>query len=83
LWALIVITLLVLLLLGGERLPVLGKGLGEGLKAFRKTVREPRDEPSPEPSREIIVVSAEELPSDSQSPDQASKSGRSEPKEGP
>jgi TatA/E family protein of Tat protein translocase len=83
LWAIIVITLFVLLLFGGDRLAVLGKGLGEGFKAFRKTVRTPPDEPPREPPRQVIDVTAEQLPSPVDSPDPASPSGRSESKEGP
>lgn len=51
------IVLLVLLLLSGERLALVGKGLGQGVKAFRRTVRRP--EPQDEAPRRVIIVSAE------------------------
>lgn len=51
--AFLVIVLIVLLLFGGDRLAVVGKGLGEGVKAFRKGVR--RAEPPPPPPATISV----------------------------
>jgi sec-independent protein translocase protein TatA len=72
--AFLVIVLILLLLYGGDRLAIVGKGLGEGVKAFRKSVRNP--EPPP-PTRTISVevsppkllpakgeTSTEQVPSD-------------------
>lgn len=50
---------LVLLLLGGDRLSLLGKGVGASIKTFKKTLRERPSEPPP---RRIIDVSGEALP---------------------
>jgi sec-independent protein translocase protein TatA len=36
---LIVIFLIIVLLFGGSRLPLIGKGLGEGIRNFRKGLR--------------------------------------------
>lgn len=55
--AFIVIVLVVLLLYGGERLGVLGKGLGEGVKAFRRTIRENDSKESPP---EVISITSVE-----------------------
>ena len=51
--AFLVLVLILLLLYGGDKLAILGKGLGEGVKAFRKTVRDP--EPPQPPPRTISV----------------------------
>jgi Sec-independent protein translocase protein TatA len=48
----LLIALILLLLYGGDKLAIVGKGLGEGVKAFRKSVRQP---PPPPPSRTISV----------------------------
>jgi sec-independent protein translocase protein TatA len=36
---LIIIFLIIVLLFGGSRLPLIGKGLGEGIRNFRKGLR--------------------------------------------
>ncbi len=41
---LLVILVVLVLLFGASRLPMLGAGLGEGIKSFRKAVRDLRDE---------------------------------------
>jgi len=51
--AFLIIVLILLLLYGGDRLAIVGKGLGEGVKAFRKSVRNP--DPPPPPPRTISV----------------------------
>jgi sec-independent protein translocase protein TatA len=58
--AFFVILLILLLLYGGDRLAVLGKGLGEGVKAFRKTVRNP-DPPQPPPRTISVEVKKPKL----------------------
>ena len=51
--AFLIIALILLLLYGGDRLAIVGKGLGAGVKAFRKSVRNP--EPPQAPPRTISV----------------------------
>jgi TatA/E family protein of Tat protein translocase len=60
LFAFLVIVLIVLLLLGRDRLAVVGKGLGEGVKAFRKSVRR-TEPPSPPPATISVQVSPPKL----------------------
>ena len=40
---LVVITILVLFLFGGKKLPEMGKGIGEGIRNFKKSIK--GDEP--------------------------------------
>jgi sec-independent protein translocase protein TatA len=42
---LIVIFLIIVLLFGGSRLPLIGKGLGEGIRNFRKGLKGGDDAP--------------------------------------
>ena len=42
---LIIIFLIIILLFGGSRLPLIGKGLGEGIRNFRKGLRAGDDGP--------------------------------------
>jgi sec-independent protein translocase protein TatA len=42
---LIVIFLIIVLLFGGSRLPLIGKGLGEGIRNFRKGLKSGDDAP--------------------------------------
>jgi Sec-independent protein translocase protein TatA len=41
--ALIIIAVLLLLLIGGDRLAAIGKGLGDGVRGYKKARREPPD----------------------------------------
>ena len=41
---LLVIVLIVLILFGGKKIPVLAKGLGSGIKNFKKAVKEDDEE---------------------------------------
>jgi len=41
--ALIIIAVLLLLLVGGDRLAAIGKGLGDGVRGYKKARREPPD----------------------------------------
>ena len=43
-WEIVVIALIVLLLLGGKKIPELMKGLGKGVKSFKDGMKE-EDEP--------------------------------------
>jgi sec-independent protein translocase protein TatA len=45
---LIVIFLIVILLFGGSRLPLIGKGLGEGIRNFKKGMHGAADDETPE-----------------------------------
>lgn len=85
LWALIVIALFVLLLVSGDRLALLGKGLSDGVRAFRKTVRRTQDEPDPGPPRRVIVVSAEpkQLEPGAEIPGERSQTDDGESQKGP
>jgi Sec-independent protein translocase protein TatA len=56
----LIIVLILLLLYGGDRLAIVGKGLGEGVKAFRKTVRQP-EPPSSAPRTISVEVSPPKL----------------------
>ena len=46
-WEIVIIALIVLLLLGGEKIPELMKGLGKGVKNFKDGMKE-EDEPDKE-----------------------------------
>ena len=46
-WEIIIIALIVLLLLGGKKIPELMKGLGKGVKSFKDGMKE-EDEPDKE-----------------------------------
>ena len=46
-WEIIIIALIVLLLLGGKKIPELMKGLGKGVKNFKDGMKE-EDEPDKE-----------------------------------
>jgi sec-independent protein translocase protein TatA len=43
---LLIIFLIVLVIFGASKLPLLGRGLGEGIKNFRKGMRDGDDEPA-------------------------------------
>jgi sec-independent protein translocase protein TatA len=58
--AFLVLLLILLLLYGGDRLAIVGKGLGEGVKAFRKSVRHP-EPPEPPPRTISVEVSPPKL----------------------
>jgi len=48
------IFLIVIIVFGAKRIPMLGKGLGQGIKDFRKALKE-GDEEVVEPIRETVV----------------------------
>jgi len=41
---LIIIAVILLLLFGGRKLPVLGKGIGDAIKEFKKSVKSGKEE---------------------------------------
>ena len=43
-WEIIIIALIVLLLLGGKKIPELMRGLGKGVKSFKEGINEIDDE---------------------------------------
>jgi Sec-independent protein translocase protein TatA len=51
--AFLVIAVLFLLLLGGDRLAAIGKGLGDGVRGYRRARREPEAAPRPEPAQVV------------------------------
>jgi len=68
LFALIVITVLIVLLLGGDRLTAIGKGLGDGVRGYRKARREP-DPPAsqPQPAPQVTESPPKLLPAKGES----------------
>ncbi|MGM9791493.1 MAG: twin-arginine translocase TatA/TatE family subunit [Candidatus Cryptobacteroides sp.] len=50
-WEIVIIALIVLLLLGGKKIPELMKGLGKGVKNFKDGMKE-EDEPEKEKEEE-------------------------------
>ena len=50
-WEIIIIALVILLLVGGKKIPELMKGLGKGVSSFKKGMKEgeqPEDQDQPE-----------------------------------
>lgn len=50
-WEIIIIALVILLLVGGKKIPELMKGLGKGVSSFKKGMKEgdePEDQEQPE-----------------------------------
>jgi Sec-independent protein translocase protein TatA len=60
LFALIVITVLIVLFLGGERLTAIGKGLGDGVRGYRKARRQ-SDPPAAKPQPPQVQESPPKL----------------------
>ena len=51
LWEILIIALVILLLVGGKKIPELMKGLGKGVSSFKKGMKEgdePEDQEQPE-----------------------------------
>lgn len=47
-WEIVIIALIVLLLLGGKKIPELMKGLGKGVKNFKDGMKEEDEQPKEE-----------------------------------
>ena len=47
-WEIVIIALIVLLLLGGKKIPELMKGLGKGVKNFKDGMKEEEQQPKEE-----------------------------------
>jgi sec-independent protein translocase protein TatA len=60
LFSLIIIAILIVLFLGGDRLTAIGKGLGDGVRGYRKARREP-DPPAPKPQPPQVEESPPKL----------------------
>lgn len=65
--AFIVLAILFVLLLGGDRLAAIGRGVGDGIKGYRKARRDPPDSKPSLPAPAVVQSPPKQLPAKGES----------------